>query len=163
MYILCRDSSLLHQSILSKISQMESFIQANKHAQDFPFNFLGIHFYTCINLTEKTVVVLFHSTQVIVVSLLAFSSRKCSNLSQLPPSLFLYCPLWCDQSIGASASPSVLPANIQDWFPLGLIGLISLLSKGLSRVFSNTTIRKHQFFSSQSSLWSNSPIGTWSI
>ena len=50
------------------------------------------------------------------------------------------------QSIGASASASVLPMNIQDWFPLGLTGLISLQSKGLSRVFSNTTVQKHQFF-----------------
>ena len=50
------------------------------------------------------------------------------------------------QSIGTSASASVLPMNIQDWFPLGLTGLISLLSKGLSRVFSNTTVQKHQFF-----------------
>ena len=49
------------------------------------------------------------------------------------------------QSIGASTSTSVLPMNIQDWFPLGLTGLISLLSKGLSRVFSNTTVQKHQF------------------
>ena len=52
-----------------------------------------------------------------------------------------------DQSFGASASASVLPMNIQGWFPLGLTGLISLLSKGLSRVFSSTTVRKHQFFS----------------
>ena len=50
------------------------------------------------------------------------------------------------QSTGASASASVLPMNIQDWFPLGLTGLISLQSKGLSRVFSNTTVWKHQFF-----------------
>ena len=50
------------------------------------------------------------------------------------------------QSIGASASASVLPMNIQDWFPLGLTGWISLQSKGLSRVFSNTTVQKHQFF-----------------
>ena len=49
------------------------------------------------------------------------------------------------QSIGASTSTSVLPMNIQDWFPLGLTGLISLLSKDLSRVFSNTTVQKHQF------------------
>ena len=61
-----------------------------------------------------------------------------------------------DQSIGASASASVLPMNIQGWFPLGLTGLISLLSKKLSRVFSSTTVWKHQFFGSQSSLWSNS-------
>jgi len=56
------------------------------------------------------------------------------------------------QSIGISASPSVLPMSIQDWFPLRLAGLISLQSKGLSRVFSNTTVQKHQFFSAQLSL-----------
>ena len=65
------------------------------------------------------------------------------------------------QSIGASASASVLPMNIQDWFPLGLIGLISLQSKGLLRVFSNTTVQKYKFFSPQPSLWSNSHILTW--
>ena len=65
------------------------------------------------------------------------------------------------QIIGASDSVSVLPMNIQGWFPLGLTGLISLLSKGLSRVFSNTTVQKHQFFSVQLSLWSNSHIHTW--
>ena len=57
------------------------------------------------------------------------------------------------QSFGASASTSVLSMNIQGWFPLGLTGLIFLQSKGLSRVFSSTTIRKHKFFST----WSNSP------
>ena len=57
-----------------------------------------------------------------------------------------------DQSIGVSASPSVLPMNIQDWFPLGWVGWISLQSKGLSRVFSNTTVQKHQFFGTQLSL-----------
>ena len=62
------------------------------------------------------------------------------------------------QSIGASASASVLPMNIQDWVPLGLTGWISLQSKGLSRVFSNTTVQKHQFFDAQLSLWSNSHI-----
>ena len=65
------------------------------------------------------------------------------------------------QSIGASASASVLPVNIQDLFPLGLTSLISLLSKGLSRVFSNTTVWKHQFFGAQPNLWSNSHIRTW--
>ena len=61
-----------------------------------------------------------------------------------------------NQSIGASASTSVLPINIQDWFPLGRTGWISLQSKGLSRVFSNTTVQKHQFFSAQLSSQSNS-------
>ena len=64
-----------------------------------------------------------------------------------------------DQSTGASASAR--PMNIQDWFPLGLTGWISFQSKGLSRVFSNTTVQKHQFFSSQPSLWSSSHIHTW--
>ena len=53
------------------------------------------------------------------------------------------------QSIGTSASASILPMNIQGWFPLGLTGLISLLSKGLSRIFSSTTVQKHQFFDAQ--------------
>ena len=66
-----------------------------------------------------------------------------------------------DQSIGASASASVLPINIQDWFPSGSTSWISLQSKGLSRVFSNTTVWKHQFFTSQPSLWSNSHTHTW--
>ena len=64
------------------------------------------------------------------------------------------------QSMGVSASASVLPMNIQDRFPLGWTGWISLQSKGLSRVFSNTIVQKHQFFSAQSSLWSNSHIHT---
>ena len=65
------------------------------------------------------------------------------------------------QSTGASASASVLPMNIQNWFPLGLTSVISLLSKGLSRVFSNATVQKHQFFGVQLSLWSNSHIHIW--
>ena len=65
------------------------------------------------------------------------------------------------QSSGASASASILLMNIQNWFPLGLTGLISLQSKGLSRVFSNTTVQKHQFLGIQPSLWSNSHIHTW--
>ena len=63
------------------------------------------------------------------------------------------------QSIRASAS--VLPVNIPGWFPLGLTGLISFQSKGLSRVFSIKTVCKHQFFSAQPSLWSNCHIRTW--
>ena len=66
-----------------------------------------------------------------------------------------------DQRIRVSASASVLPMNIQDWFPLGWTCWISLQSKGLSRVFSNTTVQKHQFFSTQLSWWSNCHIHTW--
>ena len=65
------------------------------------------------------------------------------------------------QSIGVSASASVLPMNIQDWFPFRLTDLISLQSMALSRVFSNTTVQKHQFFGAQPSSQSNSHIHTW--
>ena len=65
------------------------------------------------------------------------------------------------QSIGALASASVLPVNIQDWFPLGLTGLISLLCKEHLRVFFRTTVWKHQFFGAQPSLWSSSHIPIW--
>ena len=75
----------------------------------------------------------------------------------LLPSVFLGIRVFSKES----TLPSVLPMNIQDWFPLGLTGLISLQSKELSRVFSNTTVQKHQLFSAQSSLWSNSYIHTW--
>ena len=70
---------------------------------------------------------------------------------------------WGGQSTGVSASPSVLPMNTQDWSPLGWSGWISLQSKGLSRVFSNTTVQKHQFFGSQLSSQSNSHIHTWPL
>ena len=65
------------------------------------------------------------------------------------------------KSIGVSASASVLPMNTQDWSHLGWTGWIFLQSKGLSRVFSNTTVHKHQFFGAQLSLQSNSHIHTW--
>ena len=67
----------------------------------------------------------------------------------------------CGQSIGASASASVLPMNIQGWFPWRLTNLIRLQSKGLSRAFSNAAIQRHQFFSAQRPLCSNSHIHTW--
>ena len=67
------------------------------------------------------------------------------------------------QSIGVSTSVSVIPMNIQSGFPLGWMDWISLLSKALSKVFSNTTVQRHQFFSAQSSLWSSSRIHTWPL
>ena len=98
-----------------------------------------------------------------------FSYTKCprSPLSSCPQSFpesgsFPMSRLFTSggQSIGASASASVLPMSIQGWFPLRLNGLLSFLSKELSRVFSNTTVPKHQFFGAQPSLWSNSHIHT---
>ena len=94
------------------------------------------------------------SSSVIPFSCLqSFPATKCFPMSQFFAS--------GGQSIGVSASASVLPMNIQDWFPLGWTGLISLRFKGLSRVFPNTTVQKHQFFGAQPSLRSNSHIHTW--
>ena len=70
---------------------------------------------------------------------------------------------WGGQSIGVSASTSVLPMNNQDWSPLGWTGWISLQSKGLSRLFPNTTVQKHRFFSAQLSSQSNSHIHAWPL
>ena len=95
----------------------------------------------------------FHLT--ISSSVIPFSS----HLQSFPASgSFLMRQLFASsgRSIGASASASVLPMNIQDWFPLELTGLISFKSKGLSRIFSNTTVQKDQFFGAQLSLWCNS-------
>ena len=94
--------------------------------------------------------------------IISFSVTPFSFCLQPSPALgsFLMSQLFASggQSIGASAS--VLPMNIQDWFPLGLTGLI-LWSKGLSRVFSRASVQKHQFFGTQLSLCSNSHIHTW--
>ena len=70
---------------------------------------------------------------------------------------------WGGQSTGVSALASVLPMNTQDWSPLGWTGWISLQSRGLSRVFSNTMVQKHQFFSAQLSSQSNCDIHTWPL
>ena len=95
-------------------------------------------------------------------SVIPFSSCLWSSLaSRSFPMTQLFAS--AGQSIGVSASALVLPKNIQDWFPLGWTGWICLQSKGLSRVFSNTTVQEHQFFWVQLSLWSNSQIQTWLV
>ena len=102
-----------------------------------------------------------------LLSLSSFCLQSCPASGSFPMSLLL--PLGsigACQSIGASASATVFPMNIQGWFPLGLTGLISLRSKGLSRAFSSGSIsskkkkKKHQFFGTQLSLWSSSHICT---
>ena len=94
--------------------------------------------------------------------LLSFSSPLVFNLSQ-HQGFFLRSQIFTSggRSIGSSASASVLSVNIQDWVPLGWTSWIFLQSKGLSRVFSNTTAWKHQFLGAQPSLWPNSHIHTW--
>ena len=98
--------------------------------------------------------------QIILSSAIAFSSclQSFPASGSFPMSQFFPSS---GQRIGASASASVLIMYIQVWFPLGLTGFISLQSKGLSEVFSNTTVQKHQFFSARLSLWSSIHIYTW--
>ena len=147
------------------------------------FLFLSMH---CCSVTQSYLTLWPHRLQHSRLPCLSPSSGACSNshpLSQwchttisssvipfssclqfFPASgAFLMSQLFASvgQSIGVSASASVLPKNIQDWFPLGRTGLISLQSKGLWIVFSNTTIQKHKFFSAQPFLWSISHICTW--
>ena len=93
------------------------------------------------------------------------SCRPFLLLPSIVPSIRVFLMSWLfasgGQRIGVSASASVLPMNSQDWFPLGWTGWIFLQSKGLSRVFSNTTVQKHQFSGAQPSSQSNSHIHTW--
>ena len=100
--------------------------------------------------------------QAISSSVASFSScpQSLPASGSFPMSQFF---AWGGQSIGVSASASVLPMNTQDWSPLGWTGWISLQSKGLLRVLSNTTVQKHQFFSAQLSSQSNSHIHTWPL
>ena len=95
-------------------------------------------------------------------SVMPFSScpQSLPASGSFPPSQLF---AWVSQSTGVSASASVLPMNTQDWSPLGWTGWISLQSKALSRVFSKTTVQKHQFFGTQLSSQSNSHIHTWPL
>ena len=95
---------------------------------------------------------------------ISFSVAPFSSCPQSSPASRSFPMNWLfasgGQSVGASASVLVLPMSIQGWIPLGLTGWLSLQSKGLSRVFSNTTVLKYQFFSTQPSFWSNCHIRT---
>ena len=94
---------------------------------------------------------------------ISFSVVPFSSCLQSFPASGSFPKIWLFISgrLSVGVSTSVLPVTIQGWFPLGLTGLISLLSKGLSRVFSSTKVQKHQFFRAQTSLWSSSHICTW--
>ena len=104
------------------------------------------------------------SDAILTISFSAILYSSCTQSSQASGS-FPVSQVFASggQRIGASVSASVLPMNIQDWFPLGLTALISLQSKELSRVFSSTTVWKHQFFNTQPSLGSNSHIRIWPL
>ena len=108
-------------------------------------------------------------TQLMSIRLMMPSDHLILCHPLLPPSIFSSIRIFSNesvlrirvQSIGVSAPASAIPMITQDWFPLGWTGWIALQSKGLSRVFSNTTVQKHQFFGTQPSSQSNSHIHTW--
>ena len=113
--------------------------------------FLVLHYLT--EFAQSNAIQPFHPLLFLSSCLQSFPESECFPMSWLFRS--------GGQSVGASSSALVLPMNRQGWFPLGLTGLISLLSKGLSRVFSSITIWKHQFFSAQPSLLRSSHICIW--
>ena len=125
----------------------------------------GLQYARLLSFTIALSLFKFMSTELVMLSnhlilchLLSFCFQSFPVSGSFPVSQFFPSG---GQSIGASASASVLPMNIQGWSPLVLTILISLLSKGLSRVFSSTTVQKHQFFGTQPSLWSSSHICAW--
>ena len=133
--------------LISLLSKGLSRIFSDATVQKHQFGTLALSFLYSLNLTSiKSVMKSNHLILCLPLS---------SCLQSFPPSGFFQMSQFFasgGQSIGVSASASVLPMNIQNWFPLGLTGLISLQSKGLSRAFSYTTVQKHKFFSAQLSL-----------
>ena len=143
-------------SLLSKrLSRVFSSTTIQKH-QFFGTQFFMVQLSYPYMTTGKTIASTRRTFVVKVMSLLL------SMLSRLVITFLPRSWLFASDGQSVGASGSVFPMNIQGWFPSGLTGLISLLSKGFSRVFSSTTIWKHQFFGAQPSSQSNSHIHTWS-
>ena len=142
-----QESTLLHSSV--QFSSVQSLIRL------FATPWTAAH-QASLSITNSRSLLKLMSIE----SVMPFSHLILCRPLLLPPSIFPSIRVFSNesffasggQSIGVSASASVLPMNIQDWFPLGWTGWISLLSKGLSRVFSNMIVQKHQFFGAQFSL-----------
>ena len=119
----------------------------------------------CLSITNSRSLLKLMSIGSVMPSSHLILCRPLLLLPPIPPSIRVFSMsqlfAWGVQSFGVSASTSVLPMNTQDWSPLGWTGWISLQSKGLSRVFSNATVQKHQLFGAQLSSQSNSHIHTW--
>ena len=116
----------------------------------------------CSTPGSSTISISWSLLKFVSVELVMLSNHLFFCLQSFPASgSFPMSQLFTSGSQSIQASALVLPMDIQDWFPLGWTGLISLLSKGLSRVFSSITIQKHEFFGTQPSLWSNLHMHTW--
>ena len=140
-----------------------SSVQSLSHVWLFVTPWTAAH-QASLSITNSQSLLKLMSTESVMPSISFFVLPFSSHLQSFPASgSFQMSQFFTSggQSIGVSASASVLPMTIQDWFPLGWTGWISLQSKGLSRVFSNTTAQKHPFFGTQLSLWFNSHIHTW--
>ena len=155
---------MLISVIVVIISQCISSVQSLSHAQLFATPFTAAR-QESLSITNSRSLHKLMSIESVMPSTISSSIVPFSSCPQsLPASEFF--PMsqffsWGGQSTGVSALASFLPKNTQDWSPLEWTGWISLQSKELSRVFSNTTVQKHQFFSAQPSSQSNSHIHTW--
>ena len=157
--------SISKELLLMTISKSLSFssVQLLSRVQFFATWWTAAH-QASLSITNSCSLLRVMSIDSVVPSNYLILCRPLLLLSSIFPSIRVFSNetvLRIRWNIGVSASTSVLPMNIQDWLPLGLTGLISLMSKGLSRVFSNTTVQRHQFFGTQLFLWSNSHIHTW--
>ena len=150
--------------ITSRISEQFSSVQMLSHAQLFATQWTAAC-QASLSITNAGSLLKLKSTQSVMPSNHLILCHPLLLPSSIFPSIRVFsnesvlCIRW--PNIRVSASASVFPMNTQDWFPLGRTGWISLQCKGLSRVFSNTTVQKHQFFGNQLSLWSNSYTHTW--
>ena len=145
---------------------MFSSVQSLSHVQLFATPWI-IARPASLSITNSRSLLELMSIESVMPSSQLIFCRPLLLLSPIPPNIRVFSNestlrvRW--SSTGVSASTSVLPMNTQDWSPLGWTGWISLQSKGLSGVFSNTTVQKHQFFGSQLSSQSNSHIHTWPL
>ena len=152
-------------SILNGSVQFRS-VQSLSHVQHFATPWTAAH-QASLSTTNSQSLLKPMSIESVMPSNHLILCRSLLLLPPIPPSIRVFSNEstlpWGGQSIGVSALASVLPMNTQDWSPLGWTGWISLQSKGPSRVFSNTTVQKHQFFGAQLSSQSNSHIHTWPL
>ena len=138
-------------------------VQSVSHVWLFVTPWTAAHQASSLSFTISQSLIKLMSIESVMPSNHVIFCRPLLLLPSIFPSIRSFPVSWLFTSGGQSseASASVLPMNVQDWFPLELTGLVSLQFKGLSRVFSNTTAQKHQFFGTQLSVWSNSHIYTW--
>ena len=156
----------IHSNKIKSIKLKFSSVQSLSHVWLFAIPWTAAH-WASLSITNSrslpklvSIELVMPSSHLILCRPLLFFPQSLPASGSFPMSQLF---AWGGQSTGVSASASVLPMNTQDWSPLGWTGWIALQSKGLSRVFSNTTVQKHQFFGTQLSSQSNSHIHTWPL